>query len=156
MKNLYHHSKYTGFHCVNCLFYVSTDPVIAGVQNRNHCPYCLWSRHLDLFEAGDRLSVCKAKMQPVGLSIKQTRKKYGLASLGELLLIHRCVECGKVSMNRIAADDDAALIYEIYLGSRFFDAQMKSILETSGIHPLDPSDYEIVQTQLFGRVAIVN
>jgi hypothetical protein len=47
------------------------------VRNRNHCPYCLWSRCLDLFRAGDRLSACKAPMQPVGLALKHTRKKYG-------------------------------------------------------------------------------
>ena len=152
-RKSHHYTKYTGFRCVNCNFYVSIDPMVAGVQNRNHCPHCLWSKHMDLNEAGDRLAACKAKMQPIGLSIKQTRKKYGPASLGELMLIHRCVECGKVTINRIAADDDAALIYKIYMESHAIDVQLKSLLETSGIRPLGLADIEIVRTQLFGKIA---
>jgi hypothetical protein len=46
------------FKCGHCHAFVSMEPILSGVQNRNHCPYCLWSRHLDLYEAGDRLSAC--------------------------------------------------------------------------------------------------
>ena len=41
------------FRCIHCGAHVVTSPLYAGVLNRNHCPYCLWSRHLDLFAAGD-------------------------------------------------------------------------------------------------------
>ncbi|NJM07872.1 RNHCP domain-containing protein [Candidatus Gracilibacteria bacterium] len=35
------------FVCLHCGLYIAFHPQIAGVQNRNHCPYCLWSRHVD-------------------------------------------------------------------------------------------------------------
>jgi len=144
-----HHND--GFQCAHCHYYVSTDPMIAGVKNRNHCPYCLWSRHVDLFEAGDRLAVCKARMQPIGLTLKRTRKKYGLAQYGELMLIHKCEDCGRISVNRIAADDDAALLFDIYPGSLRLDVYTKTKLASDGIQALDTSDKFIVHTSLFGR-----
>src|SRR5512138_335612 len=104
------------FRCKHCHAYVSTDPLLSGVNNRNHCPYCLHSRHLDLHEAGDRLSACKGEMKPVALTVKRTHNKYGNGgnSRGELMLVHQCVECGKISANRIAADDIADFVLEIY------------------------------------------
>src|SRR4030065_2106742 len=82
-----------GFRCCYCRAFVHTLPRLAGVKNRNHCPYCLWSRHVDLLQAGDRMSACKAIMQPIGLTVKQGRNKYGNYRSGELMLIHRCY-CG--------------------------------------------------------------
>jgi hypothetical protein len=121
------------------------------VQNRNHCPYCLWSRHLDLFQAGDRLAACKEKMQPIGLTLKRTRKKYGAAAFGELMLIHRCIECGKVALNRIAADDDARTVFKLYESSLALEGTTKTQLDLSGIHILDGADIEVVRSQLFGK-----
>lgn len=151
MKNSHHLSNNNGFQCAHCHYFVSSDPMIAGVKNRNHCPYCLWSRHVDLFEAGDRLAVCKARMQPIGLTLKRTRKKYGLAQYGELMLIHQCEDCGKVSVNRIAADDDAALLFDIFKGSFHLESQIKNMLAADGIHALDSGDGYIVHASLFGR-----
>jgi hypothetical protein len=88
---------------------VVADPFFSGVQHRNHCPYCLWSRHLDHEKAGDRLSACKAGMRPIGLTYKRTRKKYG-DQRGEMMLVHLCLDCGKVSLNRVAADDDSEML----------------------------------------------
>jgi hypothetical protein len=65
------------FRCAYCRGWVSSASFVSGVHNRNHCPYCLWSRHLDLYAAGDRLSACKAPMQPVALTRKPGRGKYG-------------------------------------------------------------------------------
>ena len=81
-----------GFFCKHCNGYVSSAAFLSGVQNRNHCPYCLWSRHLDLYSAGDRLSACKSSMRPIGLTSKATNKKYG-PGRGELMLIHLCTDC---------------------------------------------------------------
>ena len=124
------------FKCLHCHFYVSANTFIAGVNNRNHCPYCLWSRHMDLFEAGDRLAVCKAEMKPIGLTLKRTRKKYGKATYGELMLIHQCSDCEKISINRIAADDNVGLIYEIFRKSIRLDYHKKTTLFTYGINAL--------------------
>jgi hypothetical protein len=107
---------------------------------------------VDLLEAGDRLAACKANMQPIGLTLKRTRKKYGIARYGELMLIHRCVECGSVSVNRIAADDDAALIFDIYRGSFQLDTHVKIELAISGVNALGIVEGNIVQAQLYGKM----
>ena len=133
-----------GFICKHCRNYVTTHTLFSGVQNRNHCPYCLWSRHMDLYEAGDRLAACKAQMQPVGLAFKQSRKKYGQMGFGELMLIHLCTECGKTSLNRIAADDDAVTVLEVYEKSLTAEWQL------DGIHVLSAAECSIVRSRLFG------
>src|SRR5262245_21597885 len=103
-----------GFTCVHCRLPITCAPLVAGVQNRNHCPCCLWSRHLDWRNAGDRLSSCKAPMQPVGLTTKLGRNKYARERDGELMVIHRCTDCDKVVINRIAADDSDAELLELF------------------------------------------
>jgi len=138
-----------GFECVHCHVFVSSEPALSGVQNRNHCPYCLWSRHLDLVRPGDRLAACKEKMKPVGLALKKTGKKYG-TGLGELMLIHLCQECGKVSINRIAADDLAGTLYELFERSLVLDAQSKAAIKDSGIEMLSARDRRMVKARLFG------
>lgn len=71
---------------------------------RNHCPHCLWSRHVDV-SPGDRASDCGGQMEPVGLT--QPRGK-GLA------IVHVCVRCGRRGVNQVARDtampDDWALV----------------------------------------------
>ena len=63
-----------GFRCTHCGAFVTRDTLLSGVVNRNHCPYCLWSRHVDWQRAGDRMSACKGRMYPVGLALKRERK----------------------------------------------------------------------------------
>ena len=138
-----------GFKCSHCHVYVSAEPFLTGVNNRNHCPYCLWSRHLDLFEAGDRLSACKGHMKPVGLALKKTRKKYGFDQ-GELMIVHLCVACGKASINRIAADDLADRIYEVYEESFDLDQSTRHHLRDAGITLSDEESIDLVKTRLFG------
>ena len=103
----------TDYRCIHCNAYVSVNSEFSKVQNRNHCPYCLWSRHLDLYQAGDRLSACKAAMKPIGLTEKIIHKKYGPQS-GELMLIHECTDCGRLSINRLAADDLVEVVSEVF------------------------------------------
>ncbi len=141
------------FRCRHCHNFVSTDPLLSGVNNRNHCPYCLYSRHMDLYEAGDRLSACKAEMKPLGLVLKRTNKKYG-SRQGELMIIHQCVECGSVSINRIAADDDNETILAIFAGSLRLDPQTAARIAQSGIYPLQAGDLDIVRARLFGTAVL--
>lgn len=142
--------SFSGFWCMGCHQYVPAAAMFSGVQNRNHCPYCLRSRHLDLFEAGDRLAACKAVMKPVGLTVKKTAKKYGPVQ-GELMLIHLCVECGKLSINRIAADDDAQRVLEMFEASLRLDAPVRQRLAESEIRTLGATDLALVRARLFGR-----
>src|SRR5512146_1804775 len=107
-------ASFGDFRCAHCHMLVSSAHQLSGVNNRNHCPYCLWSCHLDLFAAGDRLSACKAPMKPIGLTMKRGRNKYQREARGELMLIHECIECRTLSINRIAADDDSETVMAVF------------------------------------------
>ncbi|EKE00214.1 MAG: hypothetical protein ACD_22C00075G0002 [uncultured bacterium] len=82
------------FICVNCGKSVSL--VAPGTHNRNHCPFCLYSLHVDN-EVGDRTSTCLGLMVPTGKMLKPD---------GEEVLVHKCEKCGFVRKNRVAGDDD--------------------------------------------------
>lgn len=149
--NLYR--KNQDFRCTHCHNYVSAEVILAGVHNRNHCPYCLWSKHMDLFEAGDRLAACKAPMQPVGLTLKRIQKKYSSENQGELMLIHQCSDCARLSINRIAADDDSDLVLATFEHSLTMARTLHAQIEAMGIRPLSESGREIVIARLFGQVS---
>ena len=59
---------------------------------RNHCPFCLFSRHVDI-KPGDRTSECDGLMKPVALKYKSGKG---------FQIVHRCVRCGEVRVNKIA------------------------------------------------------
>jgi RNHCP domain len=61
---------------------------------RNHCPACLWSKHVDV-RPGDRAATCRGLMRPVRI---ESRGGKGLA------VVHRCEACGFTRPNRIADD----------------------------------------------------
>jgi hypothetical protein len=121
---------------------------VAGVQSRNHCPLCGWSRHLDWREPGDRRASCRAPMEPIGLTTKRSRNKYARERDGELMLIHRCTSCGKLAINRVAADDDAELL--LALLATELDAATRARLAADGVKPLLAADRALVRRRLFG------
>jgi len=139
------------FVCLVCKNFVSAETALSGVVNRNHCPYCLASRHLDLYAAGDRLSACKAQMRPIALTQKQTAKKYAQSGQGELMLVHLCTDCGKASLNRIAADDDLESVYRVFERSQRLEAHLKAALAQSGVSLLQADKQTFVHEQLWGR-----
>ena len=140
------------FKCAHCGRLVSTDPLISGVNNRNHCPYCLWSRHLDLYAAGDRLSACKGQMQPLGLTMKRSRNKYARQQDGELMLIHRCSDCGHISLNRLAADDDNDGMLALLDSAAALERQTRLRLEAAEIRMLGKGEAALVKARLFGSL----
>ncbi len=81
------------FACSRCGFSAHTQPW--GSRHRNHCPACLWSRHLDE-EPGDRRCACQGLMEPIAIEVRRD---------GEWAIIHRCASCGILRTNRIAGDD---------------------------------------------------
>ena len=139
------------FRCAHCGYVVSSTHWLSGVNNRNHCPYCLWSRHLDMYAAGDRLSACKAPMRPLALTTKRSRNKYSCAH-GELMLVHQCMECSGISINRIAADDDAETLLEVFNTSLALPVWTRELLLTHEIEILGRESLPVLQLQLFGRV----
>ena len=82
------------FTCEHCGAAVA--PLTNG-SYRNHCPHCLYSKHVDAEGPGDRASACGGMMAPVGLD---QRSKKGF------MILHRCVKCGKELPNKAAPDDD--------------------------------------------------
>lgn len=93
------------FTCIHCRQPVS--PYAHGTRHRNHCPCCLWSRHVD--EAiGDRQSPCRAPMEPIAVEAKRD---------GEWAIVHRCTApgCGAIRTNRIAGDDRELALLQLAL-----------------------------------------
>lgn len=90
----------TGFECGRCRRRVSRQ---SGGSYRNHCPHCLWSRHVDV-APGDRAADCGAVMEPAG--VDHSGKK-------GFVLIHRCTACGAEDRNRLAPDDDMDVVIEL-------------------------------------------
>jgi hypothetical protein len=83
------------FKCGHCRAFIG--PTVCGGKHRNHCPLCLWSRHVDKGRPGDRACECRAMMQPVGVRYRAN---------GEQMIVHRCRGCGVERRNRVAADDN--------------------------------------------------
>jgi hypothetical protein len=142
---------FNDFKCAHCGQIVSSAHWLSGVNNRNHCPYCLWSRHLDLYAAGDRLSACKAPMQPIALTSKRSRNKYSRGR-GELMLVHLCTDCSDISINRIAADDDADTLLEVFNDSCSLPNRALNLLLENEIDILPPEGLPVLQLQLFGEI----
>jgi hypothetical protein len=141
------------FKCCRCKAWVESDPEICGVKHRNHCPYCLVSRHVDELKAGDRRSECRATMRPIGLTLKRSHNKYVIDD-GELMLIHQCLGCGNLSINRIAADDNAEMLLAIFDRSGEIDARLLEMIDDQGIRLLGMGDLNIVLSRLFGSGGI--
>jgi hypothetical protein len=83
------------FKCGHCRAFIG--PTLMGGKHRNHCPLCLFSKHVDRSHPGDRLSDCRSLMEPIG-----TFHRPG----GDQMVVHRCGGCGAERHNRVAADDN--------------------------------------------------
>jgi hypothetical protein len=90
-------------------------------------------------------------MKPIGLTMKKGRNKYRREAGGELMLIHQCVECQTLSINRIAADDDSEKVLAIFEQSLFLSSQAYALCQSNGIVMLDMEDRERIRTQLYGH-----
>ena len=93
-----------GFVCLNCG--KTVEPL--GRTSRNHCPFCLWSLHVDI-NPGDRANPCRGLMKPVA-AIADAKKGY--------IIIHKCQKCSAILRNKAAygtsvQPDDMSLIIEL-------------------------------------------
>jgi len=75
-----------------------------GTAHRNHCPNCLWSRHVDDDSPGDRDADCSSLMEPIAISVRGD---------GEWVLVHRCRGCDALRLNRTAGDDNPLLLFRL-------------------------------------------
>jgi len=145
------YQQVVGFTCIKCKHAISSDPLLSGVNNRNHCPFCLTSKHVDLYQAGDRLNACKSTMTPIGLTWKKSKNKYG-SGLGELMIVHRCDGCHRFSINRIAADDCSDSIQRLFHNTINLSMADLSELIHSGIELVRPDHQSEILACLFGNL----
>jgi len=106
-SQLKHHDrnahKKGGFTCIHCKFQIPYQSF--GTNQRNHCPLCLWSRHVDE-RVGDRRCVCMQKMEPISIAARDD---------GEWSVVHKCTGCGQMRTNRVAGDDDELVLLALAL-----------------------------------------
>ena len=75
---------------------------VVGNGYTNHCPKCLYSKHVDI-NPGDRASSCGGLMAPVEIQQKN----------GEFVILHRCEKCGFERKNKVCDGDDYGVVVEI-------------------------------------------
>ena len=69
---------------------------------RDHCPHCLWSKHVDI-NPGDRANNCRGLLMPTDIEkFKNTYK-----------IIYKCQKCGQLHKNITAVDDNVNRIIEL-------------------------------------------
>ncbi len=141
-----------GFGCVGCGRRVMFSDDI-GTKHRNHCPYCLSSKHVDEKVSGDRESSCNGVMVPIAITFKKEGlDKYGKEKKGDVMIVHECSLCGEISINRIAADDDEGVILSIFSSSKEMDEGKKKKISDAEIDILESDDdKKELYVRLFGK-----
>lgn len=89
------------FECEHCHI------AIQGNGYTNHCPECLWSKHVDK-DPGDRAEECGGAMEPVAIEQKK----------GGQVLIHRCKQCKVERRNKVAENDNFQAILAVIKGNK--------------------------------------
>jgi len=72
------------------------------VTARDHCPYCLYSKHVDI-NPGDRQNSCGGLLKPTGIEKHKDTYK----------ILYVCEKCHKSHKNIMAIDDDMNEIIKI-------------------------------------------
>ena len=80
------------FTCENCGKQVKK----LGYSCRNHCNYCLHSKHVDK-NPGDRQEECHGTLEPISVELSN-KKGY--------VIVFECEKCGQIRKNKAAKDDD--------------------------------------------------
>ena len=77
------------FKCEHC------GVMVIGNGYTNHCPECLWSKHVDI-DPGDRRATCGGLMEPIGLIMLGDTEK----------IIQHCVTCGHTRNQKRSPNDN--------------------------------------------------
>ncbi len=88
--------KVENFVCENC------KKEIVGNGYTNHCPYCLYSKHIDI-NPGDRSCDCLGLMEPIDILQKN----------GEFIILHKCQKCNFERKNKVEENDDFSVVVKI-------------------------------------------
>jgi hypothetical protein len=68
---------------------------VVGDGYTNHCPKCLWSKHVDI-NPGDRASACQGMMKPISVELQR----------GEYLITYRCLKCAFLRRKKMEKNDN--------------------------------------------------
>ena len=90
------------FNCAHC------GTVVHGNGYTNHCPNCLWSRHVDN-NPGDRSATCGGMMRPISVESDGDR----------FIITHKCEVCGKIKRQRTADEDNIDAIIDLSADKSF-------------------------------------
>lgn len=75
---------------------------VTGNGFTNHCPQCLWSKHVDV-DPGDRLALCGGLMRPTEIQKKGS----------EYSIIQVCEKCGFTRANKAQKEDNFDMVLQI-------------------------------------------
>ncbi|NBV77392.1 RNHCP domain-containing protein [bacterium] len=75
---------------------------VTGTGYTNHCPNCLWSKHVDI-DPGDRLEACQGMMEPIRME----------GATARLRIVHHCTKCGFERYNDIAQTDSPDAVISV-------------------------------------------
>ena len=84
------------FECEHC------GEEVSGNGYTNHCPKCLWSKHVDK-NPGDRAEKCGGMMKPVGF------EKRG----SDYIIFQHCILCGFERKNNFTKGDDFEVLLKL-------------------------------------------
>lgn len=85
------------FVCENC------GAEVKGDGCTDHCPKCLWGKHVDEEIPGDRLSDCRSLMQPIRSSYEK----------GCFRIYYKCSKCKHEFWVREGKGDNRELLIEL-------------------------------------------
>lgn len=74
-----------------------------GYSARDHCPFCLCSKHVDI-NPGDRQESCHGILKPIGIE-KSKKDNYKI--------VYKCEKCHQIKKNIMAKDDNLEVILQI-------------------------------------------
>ena len=80
---------------------------VSGDGYTNHCPKCLWSKHVDK-NPGDRAEGCHGVMEPIEIVVKGT----------EYTIVHECQRCLTQRRIKSSKDDDFEMLLSIVQARR--------------------------------------
>jgi len=91
-------------------------------------------------------------MKPVGLTLKNIRTNpYTQKISGEIMLVHICLACGKISCNRVAGDDNAYSVIRLLTGAEEASVFILDNLDKSNVRLLTPDDEQMVSSAMLGN-----
>jgi rubrerythrin len=85
------------FICEHC------GAAVKGTGYTNHCPHCLWSKHVDV-NPGDRLEECQGMMKPVGYQKLGDKER----------IVLQCQRCGFERPNKVEKEDNREALLALF------------------------------------------